>query len=272
MGKIIKNGIEYAGSPGSTALKINYNNAVSELEATNVQEAIDEVNAEVSELENTVTENTSAISQQNNDIEKIRSHVGMIIHSTTLNTMEKVIAIYGGTTWTKIEGRILLGQSSNYAVNSTGGSATNTLTTENLPSHTHSVKAHSHGLNSHTHSIPALSGTAASAGAHQHHSFADVTSASTNLASNNYPVRVNGAFLDNSYNATITGTATGANIGLTSSNGAHTHSVTTNASTTGAASGSTANSTAFNTGAQGSGTAVNNMPPYKTVYIWERTA
>ena len=45
----------------------------------------------------------------------------MIIQSTTLDTMAKVIAEYGGTSWEKIEGRFLLGQSSSYAINSTGG-------------------------------------------------------------------------------------------------------------------------------------------------------
>lgn len=49
------------------------------------------------------------------------SYVGMVIHSTTLDTQQKVIEQYGGTTWVKIEGRFLLGQSSSYAINSTGG-------------------------------------------------------------------------------------------------------------------------------------------------------
>lgn len=229
-------------------------------------------------------------------VEKIRSHVGMIIHSTTLDTMAKVINIYGGTTWEKIEGRMLLGQSSSYAVNSTGGSATNTLSTANLPSHTHSVGAHSHGLNNHTHSvpahvhglnnhthsIPALSGTAASAGDHVHELWGGVYGGTGRMY----------------YGSNVAGGGSAANCGYVTTqetpgimyahnSGTHTHSVTTNANTTGkasgntanssaltsgAASGSTAKSSAFNSGATGSGTAVNNMPPYKTVYIWERTA
>ena len=80
---------------------------------------------------------TGAISQLNNDLTALKSHVGMIIQSTTLDTEAKVIAIYGGTTWTKIEGRFLLGASEDYAVNSTGGEATHTLTIDEMPAHTH---------------------------------------------------------------------------------------------------------------------------------------
>ena len=69
------------------------------------------------------------------------SHVGMIIHSTTLDTEAKVKAIYGGTTWVKIEGHFLLGTSSTHAVNSTGGEETHTLTIDEIPPHSHSYNA-----------------------------------------------------------------------------------------------------------------------------------
>jgi microcystin-dependent protein len=69
-----------------------------------------------------------------------RSHIGQIIMSTTLNTQAKVIEQYGGTTWTKIEGRFLLGASSSYPVNATGGEATHTLTIDEMPSHNHNLK------------------------------------------------------------------------------------------------------------------------------------
>ena len=70
-------------------------------------------------------------------MELVRSHVGMIIQSTTLDTEEKVIAIYGGTSWSKIEGRFLLGASSSYAANSTGGEAAHRLTINEMPLHNH---------------------------------------------------------------------------------------------------------------------------------------
>lgn len=59
----------------------------------------------------------------------------------------------------------------------------------------------------------------------------------------------------------------------TSTNGAHTHSVTTNASTTGGQSANHVHTVpAHNTNANGSGSAMSIMPPYKAVYIWERIA
>ena len=177
---------------------------------------------------------------------------------------------FGGT-WVQIKDRFLLAAGDSYAAGGTGGAATVTLTTANLPSHTHSVGAHSHGLNSHvhglnshTHSIPALSGTAASNGAHTH----DKTLFTVPSTGGTYTAL-----------STSPGTGQSTKTITTDSNGAHTHTVSTTASTTGAASGntaaasgSTANSSAFNSGATGSGTAVNKMPPYLVVYAWQRTA
>lgn len=56
-------------------------------------------------------------------METVKSHIGMIVQSTTLDSEEKVKAVYGGSKWQKIEGRFLLGASSSYKVNSTGGNA-----------------------------------------------------------------------------------------------------------------------------------------------------
>lgn len=122
-----------------------------------------------------------------------QSHVGMIIHSTTLDTEAKVIAQYGGTQWQKIEGVFLLGQSASHAVGSTGGEETHTLTVDEIPPHSHSLN----------------SGATCFANDGSN----DVSQVSGNR---NYQY--------------------------------------------------------LNIGNTGGGQAHNNMPPYKTVYIWERTA
>ena len=125
------------------------------------------------------------------------SHVGMIIHSTTLDTEEKVKEIYGGESWVKIEGRFLLGQSSSYAINSVGGETTHRLTVAEMPSHNHAGKISARGayLAFYNDGVVGSSGTA-------------------------------------SYNST------GDTFTLTSNGGNQAH---------------------------------NNMPPYRSVYIWERT-
>jgi len=147
------------------------------------------------------------------------SHIGMVIHSTTLDTEAKVIAIYGGVHWARIEDRMLIGAGSGYAINSTGGSADATLV-------------------SHSHSIPQLSGTAASAGNHNH---ANNIYWAAGPTGGGFTWGSDFSQAPNSYSDYA---------------GAHTHSVTTNASTTG------------NQGQSGAG---KNLPPYKAVYIWERT-
>lgn len=125
------------------------------------------------------------------------SYVGMIIHSTTLNTEAKVKAVYGGTSWVKIEGKFLLGTSSSHAINTTGGAETVTLTINQIPSHNHSL-------------VPNSDNTAIYSGT--------------------------GSYDD------------------TEKPGGRNHLISNT------------------TGDTGGGQAHNNMPPYKTVYIWERTA
>ena len=79
------------------------------------------------------------IGQINQSLKLIQSHVGMIVQSTTLDTEAKVIAIYGGTKWTKIEGRFLLGASSSYKINTIGGEASHKLTVNEMPAHRHTT-------------------------------------------------------------------------------------------------------------------------------------
>lgn len=111
--------------------------------------------------------------------------------------MDKVKAIYGGTTWVKIEGRFLLGQGSGYKINETGGEASHKLTVAEMPSHAH-------------HSAEYLGFVGQSGTSSYSYNF-------TNYATGQSKKKINWS-------------DTGGNL------------------------------------------AHNNMPPYKVVYIWERTA
>ena len=80
--------------------------------------------------------------------------------------------LFGGT-WVRMKDRVLMASGDTYAPNTTGGSATVTLTTSNLPSHNHSLTtngSHTHSASSanagnHNHTV---SGTIANAGDHTH--------------------------------------------------------------------------------------------------------
>lgn len=66
----------------------------------------------------------------------------MSVNSTNPST-------YFGGTWVEIQGRFLLGRSSSYTAGSQGGEASHTLTSNEMPSHTHSMAsggAHTHYL------------------------------------------------------------------------------------------------------------------------------
>ena len=178
MGKIFYKGVDYSSPTSLTADVAEIKNDLGSTDISSIGDG-------------TVT---GAINELNRNL----SHVGMIIHTTTLDTEDKVKAIYGGISWTKIEGRFLLGQSSSYAINSTGGEATHKLTVNEMPSHNHAGK---------------------------------ISAKNAYLAFYN-----DGAAGDR---GTASYNSTGDTFSLTSNGGNQAH---------------------------------NNMPPYKTVYIWERTA
>lgn len=95
-------------------------------DGSTVEEKIEEVEDSINEVGVKSLDNEARIEEIEDYIDqtknKIYSHVGMVIQSTTLNTMAKVIAIYGGTSWKKIEGRIIIGADTDFPAGSTGGS------------------------------------------------------------------------------------------------------------------------------------------------------
>lgn len=154
------------------------------------------------------------------------SHIGQIIMSTTLDTEEKVKELYGGTSWTKITNRFLVGAGGSYSVNSTGGEASHTLTANEMPSHNHTF-------------------TASSSGTGTTYKGVMTTTKKTNVYPNytkpNQFEYYNGGGGPQYSDLTLVDITTGG----------------------GSVSGTI--------GYTGGGVAHNNMPPYKAVYIWERT-
>lgn len=64
---------------------------------------------------------------------------------------------YFGGTWVRLTDTFLLCAGTTYAAGTTGGSATHTLTTAEMPSHTHSISSsggHNHNANFKEHRIP----------------------------------------------------------------------------------------------------------------------
>ena len=196
--------------------------------------------------------------------------IGSIFETTTYSTAEQVSNSLGGTWEIYGSGKTLIGVDSSDSdfntVNKTGGSATTTLVTGNLPSHSHSIPALSGtaaSAGAHTHTIPALTGTAASAGSHTHAWKGYMAVA---LSSSSSYV---GALFGNDNAQTYINQGKGPQAA-----GAHTHTVTTVANTSGSNGAHThaVTTTANTTGSVGSGTSFTNLQPYITVYRYKRIA
>lgn len=246
--------------------------------------------------------------------------VGSFYTSYNINTNPAQLLGFG--TWTAVQGRVLLSASSAYPAGSTGGAASHAITVAELPSHSHtgstaSAGDHTHtattaSAGTHTHEISVASagahthsGTAASNGAHTHtRGTMDITgyhgSEALISGGSSGPHPIGGAFyVSKGQGGHVAGNVGGgaeqinfqasrAWTGVTSSSGAHTHTIAAASAGAHVHNASSANAgihthtvTVETNGAHthtvtigntGGGSAMSLLPPYVAVYMWRRTA
>ena len=93
-------------------------------------------------VEQTVSTNKQSAQSQIDVLKKLYS-VGSIYMSVSSTSPA---SLFGGT-WERIKDRFLLGAGDSYSAGATGGSATHTLTIDEMPSHTHKQSGGSSGVN-----------------------------------------------------------------------------------------------------------------------------
>ena len=164
---------------------------------------------------------------------------GIIIWSGAAAAIPSGWFLCDGTNGTpNLRDRFIVGAGSTYAVNDTGGAATVALSAANLPAHTHSVSITTGGVSAdHAHS-----GTTAGSNSslnHAHTAYGTMTAP--------YAQHGGGGAQNGDYTNSTT-----SYVDLN-----HSHNFTT-----GGASSNHTHLVSGNTGSIGSGTAVDNLPPY----------
>lgn len=149
--------------------------------------------------------------------------------------------LFGGT-WVRLKDTFLLASGDAYAPNTTGGSATKTITTSNLPAHTHTCSTA--GDHTHTRGTMNITGTFNAVWEKNISQITTGAFSQVNGGQNNEAGGQGGGTKIWEFDASRSWT------GETSSNGSHTHTI----------------------GSTGSALPLNIMPPYQTVYMWRRTA
>lgn len=154
----------------------------------------------------------------------------------------------------------------------TGGGKSITLTSANLPAHTHSIAKHRHSIPNHTHTGPSHTHTTPN----HSHTFSGTTGGTgrnaTLVGQVGSPYSADpssglykglGWWQDYEHSHSYSGTTSSNNGGKTGASGT---------GATGGWSGNTGEGGPTATGSTGSGTAVSVLQPYVTCYIWKRTA
>lgn len=158
--------------------------------------------------------------------------------------------LFGGT-WEQIQNRFLLAAGSSYTAGATGGEATHTLTSNEMPSHNHSYDKSST-------STGGTSLTVAQLPSHNHQIWSCNNWSGNVLGADNSDKVAGVGFVENrGYNETWYNTRRGGQqiINNTGSGESHSHSISLSST---------------NSGSTGGGQAHNNMPPYLVVYMWKR--
>lgn len=192
--------------------------------------------------------------------------------STTVNPQTE----YGGK-WERVKDRFVWAMGDSDKVGNTGGAKTVTLTTAEMPSHTHTGPSHTHSLNKHVH---AMGSHNHSLNSHTHtmshsHSMNHSHSLSENTGTLGFGTTgetyANRILVTGSGRSTVSYTgSTGTYSGSTG--GASGYTGYNAAIDTGEATGDTGTGGTGSTGSAGSGGAHENMPPYVCAYCWHRTA
>ena len=165
--------------------------------------------------------------------------------------------LFGGT-WEEIQGKFLLARDGSHAAGTTGGSENVTLTTEQIPAHSHTGGAHTHTGPSHTHTINSHghSASCSTNGEHSHN-----VDRNKNAASGTARYAAQAASAKTTHGTT--------------KNGSHAHSITIGGSGTltsnAGGTGNTGSGGTVATSNTGGGQAHSNMPPYLAVHVWKRT-